>query len=80
MIELIEPIPAAFWGVVAGSFFSIFGVWLTNRSSDRRLLRQLNYDREAKAKERELTLKKDVYLSAAEAISAGISVLEFCQF
>ncbi|MBU3541366.1 hypothetical protein [Polynucleobacter sp. UB-Tiil-W10] len=74
MIEYIELIPAAFWGVVAGSFFSILGVWLTNRSSDGRLLKQLDYDREAKSKERELTLKKDVYLSAAEAISLGISV------
>lgn len=74
MIELIERVPAAFWGVVAGSFFSILGVWLTNRSSDGRLLKQLDYDREAKSKERELTLKKDVYLSAAEAISLGIAV------
>jgi hypothetical protein len=74
MIELIERIPSAFWGVVAGSFFSILGVWLANRSSDERLFKQLDYDREVKEKERELTLKKDVYLSAAEAISLGISV------
>lgn len=75
MIELIARIPATFWGVLAGSFFSTLGVMLTNRSSDKRLLKQFEYDREVKAKERELSLKKDVYLAAAEAVSQGITVI-----
>lgn len=75
MIELAEQIPATFWGVVAGSIFSILGVWLTNRSSDKRLLKQFDHEREASAKEREMTLKKDVYLAASEAIFTGISVI-----
>lgn len=75
MIELFERIPATFWGVLAGSFFSTLGVMLTNRSSDKRLLKQFEYDREVKAKERELSLKKDVSLTAAEAVSQGITVI-----
>lgn len=75
MIEIIKEIPAAFWGVLAGSLFSILGVWLTNLSSDKRLLKQFEYDRELKTRERELSLKKDVYLAAAEAVSQGITVI-----
>lgn len=75
MIEWMEQIPATFWGVVAGSIFSILGVWLSNRSSDKRLLKQFDHEREASAKEREMALKKDVYLAASEAIFTGISVI-----
>jgi len=72
---MLKDIPATFWGVLAGSFFSTLGVWLTNRSSDKRLLKQFEYDRDLKSKERELALKKDVYLAAAEAVSQGIAVI-----
>lgn len=75
MIELIERIPATFWGVIVGGIFPLAGVWLTNRASEKRLLAQFTHDRELKAIEREMALKKEVYLSAAEAVSTGIMVL-----
>ncbi len=68
---LIEKIPATFWGVVAGAFFTLIGVALTNRANDRRLREQLAHDRQIKDRDRELSLRKDVYLAAAEAVSAG---------
>src|SRR6266704_7145489 len=68
---LIEKIPATIWGVVAGSFFTLIGVALTNRANDRRLREQLAHDRRIKDRDRELSLRKDVYLAAAEAVSAG---------
>jgi hypothetical protein len=71
LLSLLEKIPATFWGVVIGSFFSLGGVVLANRASDRRLRAQLEHDRDLKARERELSLRKDVYLAAAEAVSAG---------
>ena len=74
-LELVEKIPAAFWGVLFGSFFSILGVWLTNRGSEVRLENQFKHERFVKSTERELTLKKDIYLDAAEAVSAAISSL-----
>jgi len=75
---LIEKIPATFWGVVVGAFFALGGVALTNRATDRRQRKQLAHDRETKDRDRELSLRKDVYLAAAEAISAGfISVSRF---
>ena len=75
VVELIEDVPATFWGVLAGSFFSILGVWLTNRASEARLEIQFKHERLVKSTERELTLKKDIYLEAAEAVSAAISSL-----
>jgi hypothetical protein len=73
ILELFERIPASFWGVVVGSFFSITGVALTNRASDHRLGKQFEHERLQKTKDHEMVLKKEVYLAAAEAISAGIN-------
>lgn len=75
MVEMMSQIPATFWGVLAGSFFSLLGVWLTNLASDKRLLSQFNHDHQVKTNEREMILKKEIYLSAAEAISAGINTI-----
>lgn len=75
LLKLIEKIPATFWGVVVGSFFTIIGVVLTNLSNSKRLRIQLEHDRDLKKHERELTLRKEIYLAAAEAISAGLGVV-----
>ncbi|MDK9717002.1 MAG: hypothetical protein OEL57_03735 [Trichlorobacter sp.] len=72
LLALIEKIPTTFWGVVVGSFFTITGVVITNRSNTKRLKIQLDHDREMKKLERELNLRKEIYLAAAEAISAGL--------
>lgn len=78
LLRLIEKIPPTFWGVVTGSFFSLGGVVLTNRASDKRLRAQLAHERELRNRERELALRKDIYLTAADAISAGlIAVSQF---
>ncbi|MFA5913708.1 MAG: hypothetical protein WC830_09150 [Burkholderiales bacterium] len=74
-LRILDPIPASFWGVVVGSFFSIGGVALTNRASDRRLRAQFEHERELKTKDREMALRKEVYLAAAEAIAAGLNAI-----
>lgn len=75
VLGLIEDIPATFWGVVFGSFFTILSVWLTTRSNRLMLKDQFEHDRLVKSAERELMLKKDIYLDTAEAVSAAISSL-----
>ena len=75
IVSLIEKIPATFWGVTIGSFFTIFGIVLTNWSNTKRLRIQLEHDRDLKARERDLALRKEIYLAAAEAISAGMGVV-----
>ncbi len=79
--QLLDAIPASFWGVVVGSFFSIAGVAITNRASDKRLRAQFEHERESKTKDREMTLRKEVFLSAAEAVAAGMnSIGRFANF
>lgn len=75
LVCLIKIIPASFWGVIVGSFFSIGGVALTNRAIDRRLQAQFEHERLRKKKDREMELRKEVYLAAAEAISAGLNAV-----
>jgi len=75
LLPLIQKIPATFWGVIVGSFFTITGVILTNRSNTSRLRIQLDHDRKIKKQERELNLRKEIYLAAAEAISVGLGVI-----
>jgi len=72
LLDLLERIPSAFWGVVAGSVFTLTAVILTNRANDRRARAQFQQDQGLRTKERELALKKDIYLSGTEAISAGL--------
>ena len=72
LFRLAENIPAVLWGVVIGSFFSLGGIVLTNRANDRRLQKQLAHDQDLKNRDRELSLRKDIYLAAADAISAGL--------
>lgn len=76
MARLIEVIPASFWGVVVGSFFSIAGVAITNRAGDKRLRAQFEHERESKTKDREMALRKEVFLSAAEAVAAGMNTID----
>ncbi len=71
--QLLDAIPASFWGVVVGSFCSIAGVAITNRASDKRLRAQFEHERESKTKDREMALRKEVFLSAAEAVASGMN-------
>jgi hypothetical protein len=71
----MERVPATFWGVVAGSFFTIIGIVITNWWTDRRQAAQLLHDRELKNREREMALRKDVFTQVAEAIMAGLNAV-----
>jgi len=75
LLQLLAKIPATFWGVVVGSFFTVLGVALTNRAATHRLRAQLEHERSQKAKEREMAMRKEIYLAAVEAVAAGISAL-----
>ena len=68
--DIFQKIPAALW-VVFGSLISLSGVVLTNRASEQRLKSQFLHDRDLRNSDRELALRKEIYLSVAEAIHAG---------
>jgi len=73
--QLLDKIPATFWGVLVGSLFTLSGIYFTNRANDRRLSLQLQDDRELKNREREITFRKDTYAAAAEAIAVSMGAL-----
>jgi hypothetical protein len=71
--DFLLSIPSVFWGVVVGSCFTIIGVILTNRSGEKRLRDQFTHDRQLRTNEHEYTLRRDVYLIAAEALAVGVA-------
>lgn len=87
---LVSLIPATFWGVVAGSFFTLLGVYGTNRNNNKRQEAQLQHDRaikdqqlahdrEARKREREMSFRKEVFSEVAEALFAGThAIMRHC--
>lgn len=73
--RLLSRVPGTFWGVIAGSIFTLLGIQLTNRANDRRLRLQLETDRELRSREREMSFRKEVFVSAAEAVVRAVSTL-----
>lgn len=67
--------PDTLVGVVIGSVFTLTGVVLTNRTNLKNLRLHLDHDREQKAKERALSMRRDVYLSVAEALAAAMNTV-----
>jgi hypothetical protein len=75
LIALIESIPPAFYGVLIGSLLTIIGVGLTNISNTKRLRIQHEHEVAVRNKERDLSMRREVYMDAMEAISAGITAI-----
>lgn len=72
VIEIIQNIPPAFYGIMIGSLLTVIGVTLTNISNTKRLHIQHEHERNLENKARDLNLRRDVYMQAMEAISAGL--------
>jgi hypothetical protein len=76
LADLLAQIPATFWSfIIAGLFTlsaSLSSIFLTNRAHDSRLRTQLAHDRDLKNRDREMALRRDIYLAAAEAAAAGL--------
>ena len=64
LFRLLSRVPGTFWGVIAGSIFTLLGTQLTNRANDKRLSR-----------EREMSFRKEVFVSAAEALVRAVNNL-----
>lgn len=73
IIDAGKTAPAVFNMVAALLAFT--GVIITILVQGYRLRRQFAHDRKLKDRDREMALRKEVYLSAAEAISAGVRSL-----
>lgn len=75
LVTLLESVPPTVIGFIIGSVITVLGVVLTNAANTKRLRIQHDHDREMRSRERDLNLRKDIYLAAIEAISTGIVVI-----
>jgi len=71
----IGKVPDAVWAAIIASLLTFGGVWLTNKGNNKRLLDQLKHDATERARERQMSIRRDVYLKAAEAISKAYTTL-----
>jgi hypothetical protein len=68
-LDFLIKIPDAVWAAVIASLLTLGGVLFTNRGSYKRLLKQLEHDSLQKDRERNMGIRRQVYLDAAEAIT-----------
>lgn len=65
----LTKIPDVVWSGLLASALTLAGVMLSNRSNTKRLIKQLSHDSDEKGKDRINSLRKDVYLKAAEEMA-----------
>ena len=75
VIGFIKWVPIAVWSAIIASLLTLFGVLLTNYGNNRRLIRQLSHDAVQRDRERAMEMRRQVYLDAAEAVTANHMVL-----
>lgn len=74
-LKFLAAIPNVIWSGVIASVLTLSGVLISNWSNSSRLRMQLKHDSAEKAKERTATLRRDVYLQAAEELTKANSHL-----
>jgi len=76
IMTVFSLIPDVIWAAVIASGLTFLGVTLSNRANRKCLLMQLNHAAQEKDKERELHIRKAVYMEAAEAIAESIKDIQ----
>jgi hypothetical protein len=76
IVVWLSEISDVIWAAVIASGLTLSGVTLSNRANRKCLLMQLNHAAEEKNKERELQIRKDVYMEAAEAVAESIKDIQ----
>jgi len=75
IICLLKNIPDVIWSAVIASLLTLSGVLLTSFGNTKRLKSQLLHDSQQRDKERDLSLRKQVYLDTMEAIANAQNIL-----
>jgi hypothetical protein len=81
--DWLNSLPSTAWpalatviaSVIAGIIGSLIGVFVTNQGHNRRLKKQLQHDAIQRDREREMSLRREVYLKAAEAVTEANFVI-----
>lgn len=74
-VNLIKQIPDVVWAAIIACALTSIGVFFTNRNSRIQQQAGLRHDSEQRDREREMSLRRDVYLKATEAITKGQNFL-----
>jgi len=75
ILNFLLKIPDVVWAAVIASLLTLGGVFLTNRGSYKRLLKQLEHEASQKDRNRNMEIRRQVYLDAAEAITENHLIL-----
>jgi hypothetical protein len=75
IVAFFKSIPDVVWAAVIASVLTITGVIITNIWNKRCLMLQLKHISNENDKEREMNLRRDIYLPAVEATTSAISFL-----
>jgi len=67
MMNLIARIPDVVWAALGGSLLTLFGVWLQNRGESKRQKERLALEALERRRERDLELRRDLYVQAADS-------------
>jgi len=77
----LKDIHPSFWGVLIGSFFSLGGVIVTNKSNLNRLREQFIHDRTVRKEDRDISFRKEIYMETYESLtSITIAIGKFTDF
>lgn len=74
-ITWLISIPDIIWAAIAASGITLLGVNLANRSNRKCLKMQLTHTADENDKERKMSLRREVYLSAAKSIGQELTYL-----
>lgn len=75
VLTKIEQVPATFWGVLAGSIFTLLGVWFTNRATERRMRMQFAHERQLREQDRQLAVRKEIFFDLVQALTECTVIL-----
>lgn len=75
LLNILLKIPDVVWAAVIASLLTLGGVFLTNRGSYKRMLKQLEHESTQKDRERNMGIRRQVYLDAAEAVTENHLIL-----
>ena len=75
MAELLDAVPPTIWGFIIGSLLTVLGIVLTNAANTKRLRLQHEHEWKLESKERNLNLRRDVYLAAMEAFATSVATI-----
>lgn len=69
LTRLLQSVPVVFYAATIASFMTLMGMWLQSRAESRRNLERLTHDALQRDRERDMALRREVYLRAADAMA-----------